>query len=87
MIHRARGTPCGLGIIADLQGRSSHSIIEDALTVLMKLEHRGAVGGDSKTGDGAGILCRIPDLFFRKEMGISPDIAPSPRRSLRRKDI
>ncbi len=69
---------CGLGIIADLQGRSSHSIIEDALTVLMKLEHRGAVGGDSKTGDGAGILCRIPDLFFRREMGIGPDIANSP---------
>jgi len=66
---------CGLGIIADLRGQASHSIIKDALTVLRNLEHRGAVGGDSKTGDGAGILCRIPDSFFRREMGIGPEIA------------
>ncbi len=66
---------CGLGIIADLRGRSSHAVVEDALTVLRNLEHRGAVGGDRKTGDGAGILCQIPDRFFREEMGIGPEIA------------
>ncbi|MHB9152472.1 MAG: glutamate synthase-related protein [Spirochaetales bacterium] len=66
---------CGLGIIADLRGRPSHAIVEDALTVLRNLEHRGAVGGDKKTGDGAGILCQIPDRFFREEMGIGPEIA------------
>ncbi|HCO49238.1 MAG TPA: hypothetical protein DIT55_07395, partial [Spirochaetaceae bacterium] len=61
---------CGLGIIADLGGRPSHAIVADALTVLRNLEHRGAVGGDKKTGDGAGILCQIPDRFFREEMGL-----------------
>ncbi|MCX7028328.1 MAG: glutamate synthase large subunit [Spirochaetes bacterium] len=65
---------CGLGIIADLSGRPSHSVVADALTVLRNLEHRGAVGGDRKTGDGAGILCRIPDGFFRKAMGIGAEI-------------
>jgi len=69
---------CGLGIIADLHGRPAHSIVVDALTVLRNLEHRGAVGGDRKTGDGAGILCRIPDRFFRAEMGIGTDIAATP---------
>ncbi|PKL05986.1 MAG: glutamate synthase subunit alpha, partial [Spirochaetae bacterium HGW-Spirochaetae-9] len=61
---------CGLGIIADLGGRPTHAIVADALTVLRNLEHRGAVGGDRKTGDGAGILCQIPDRFFREEMGL-----------------
>jgi glutamate synthase domain-containing protein 2/glutamate synthase domain-containing protein 1/glutamate synthase domain-containing protein 3 len=61
---------CGLGIIADLGGRPSHAIVADALTVLRNLEHRGAVGGDRKTGDGAGILCQIPERFFREEMSL-----------------
>jgi len=61
---------CGIGIVADLTKKSSHSVISDALTILQNLEHRGAVGGDKKTGDGAGILCQIPDRFFRREMGI-----------------
>jgi len=68
---------CGLGIIADLHGRPNHAVIDDALTVLRNLEHRGAVGGDKKTGDGAGVLCQIPDRFFREEMGIGPEIAVS----------
>ncbi len=62
---------CGLGIVADLKKKSSHSVISDALTILQNLEHRGAVGGDKKTGDGAGILCQIPDRFFRREMAIN----------------
>lgn len=61
---------CGLGIVADLKNGPSHTVISDALTILQNLEHRGAVGGDKKTGDGAGILCQIPDRFFRREMDI-----------------
>ena len=66
---------CGLGLLADLGGKPSHAIVADALTVLRNLEHRGAVGGDRKTGDGAGILCRIPDRFFREQLGIGSEIA------------
>lgn len=65
---------CGLGIVADLKNGPSHTVISDALTILQNLEHRGAVGGDKKTGDGAGILCQIPDRFFRREMDIEAAI-------------
>ena len=49
---------CGVGFIADIKGRKSRKIIEDALTILLNLEHRGAVGADPRAGNGAGILFR-----------------------------
>ncbi len=55
---------CGVGFIADIKGRKSHQIVEDALTILVNLEHRGAVGADPRAGDGAGILVQIPHHFF-----------------------
>ncbi|MBV1695722.1 MAG: glutamate synthase subunit alpha, partial [Hyphomicrobiales bacterium] len=58
---------CGVGFIADLKKRSSHRIIQDALAILENLEHRGAVGADPLSGDGAGILIQIPDAFLREE--------------------
>ncbi len=57
---------CGVGFIADIKGRKSHKIVEDALTILLNLEHRGAVGADPRAGDGAGILTQIPHKFFAK---------------------
>src|SRR5262245_23734088 len=45
---------CGVGFIADIKGRQSHKIVQDALTILCNLEHRGAVGADPRVGDGAG---------------------------------
>ena len=57
---------CGVGFIADIKGRSSHKLIEDALAILCNLEHRGAVGADPRAGDGAGILVQIPHKFFAK---------------------
>ena len=65
---------CGVGFIADIKGRKSHRIVEDALTILVNLEHRGAVGADPRAGDGAGILVQIPHKFFAKkaaELGFS----------------
>src|SRR5437763_2046705 len=65
---------CGVGFIADIKGRKSHKIVEDALKILLNLEHRGAVGADPRAGDGAGILVQIPHKFFcRKaaELGIA----------------
>ncbi|MEX0752565.1 MAG: glutamate synthase central domain-containing protein, partial [Xanthobacteraceae bacterium] len=64
---------CGVGFIADIKGRKSHKIVEDALTILLNLEHRGAVGADPRAGDGAGILVQIPHKFFKRktaELGI-----------------
>jgi glutamate synthase (NADPH/NADH) large chain len=58
---------CGVGFIADIKGKKSHQIVEDGLTILLNLEHRGAVGADPRAGDGAGILVQIPHKFFVKE--------------------
>ncbi len=59
---------CGVGFIANIEGRRSHSIVEQGLQILVNLDHRGAVGADALMGDGAGILIQIPDQFFREEM-------------------
>ena len=56
---------CGLAMIATLRGGPTHQVVDHALTALRALEHRGAVGADEGTGDGAGILLQIPDGFFR----------------------
>ena len=58
---------CGIGALAQLKGRRSHQMIDDALSVLVNLEHRGGVGLEKNTGDGAGILFQVPHRFFRKE--------------------
>ena len=60
---------CGVGFIADIKGRKSHKIVEDALTILVNLEHRGAVGADPRAGDGAGILVQIAAQVLRQEGG------------------
>ncbi|MGP5046111.1 glutamate synthase large subunit [Glutamicibacter ardleyensis] len=56
---------CGLAMIASLKNAASHQIVTHALTALRRLEHRGAIGADEGTGDGAGILLHLPDGFFR----------------------
>ncbi|WP_157156110.1 glutamate synthase large subunit [Diaminobutyricimonas sp. LJ205] len=56
---------CGLAMVATLRGSAGHDIIETALGALRNLEHRGAVGSDAGTGDGAGILSQMPDAFLR----------------------
>lgn len=55
---------CGAGFICSLQGKKTNDIIHKALDILDKLEHRGAVSADGKTGDGAGILIEIPHDFL-----------------------
>ncbi len=57
---------CGVGFVAHLKGQKSHSIVQQGLTILNNVVHRGAVGADPKAGDGAGILMQIPDAFFRE---------------------
>jgi glutamate synthase (ferredoxin) len=57
---------CGVGFVVDIKGRKSHTIVSQALRVLINLGHRGACGCEVNTGDGAGILVQMPDKFLRK---------------------
>ncbi|WP_022885112.1 glutamate synthase large subunit [Glaciibacter superstes] len=68
---------CGLAMVATLRGTPGHDIITAALDALRNLEHRGAVGSDAGTGDGAGIITQIPDLFLRAVTGFT---LPAPGR-------
>ncbi|MDT7642956.1 MAG: glutamate synthase large chain, partial [Pseudonocardiales bacterium] len=66
---------CGVAFVADLRGRPSHRIIEQALTALHNLDHRGAAGAEPSSGDGAGITVQIPDAFLRAVVGV--DLPPA----------
>lgn len=55
---------CGIGFVAHIKGRKSHSIISKGLEILCNMAHRGAEGADSRTGDGAGIMIQIPRDFY-----------------------
>src|SRR5262245_17168584 len=54
---------CGVGFVVDIKGRRSHRILEQALEVLRNLNHRGACGAETNTGDGAGVLLQMPHAF------------------------
>ncbi|MDQ1289306.1 MAG: glutamate synthase large chain, partial [Actinomycetota bacterium] len=56
---------CGVAFVATMRGEPGHDIVDLALTALRNLEHRGAVGAEAETGDGAGILTQVPDAFLR----------------------
>jgi glutamate synthase (ferredoxin) len=65
---------CGVGFVANVKGRKSHTIIQQALQVLLNLDHRGACGCEANTGDGAGILLQMPHEFLKivaKEAGVA----------------
>ncbi|HEX5614987.1 MAG TPA: glutamate synthase large subunit [Acidimicrobiia bacterium] len=56
---------CGVSFVVDVQGRARHDVVEQSFTALCNLNHRGAVGAEPNTGDGAGILVQMPDRYFR----------------------
>lgn len=56
---------CGFGLIANLDDRASHFVVETAISALARLTHRGAVAADGKTGDGCGLLLKFPEKFLR----------------------
>ncbi|CAM3785252.1 glutamate synthase large subunit [Alkalicoccus chagannorensis] len=58
---------CGIGMIANINGTKSHDIVQNAVTILCNLEHRGGQSADVSSGDGAGILTQIPHRFFEKQ--------------------
>ena len=57
---------CGIGFIANIKGKTSHGIINQAIQILKNLAHRGGVGSEPDTGDGAGILIQMPHAFMKK---------------------
>jgi glutamate synthase (ferredoxin) len=56
---------CGIGFVVNIKGEKSHEIVQQALTVLQNLDHRGACGCEDNTGDGAGILLQVPHKFLQ----------------------
>ncbi|WP_166139700.1 glutamate synthase large subunit [Nocardioides ochotonae] len=64
---------CGVAFVATLTGVASHKIVQQGVTALLNLDHRGAAGAEPNSGDGAGILIQVPDAFLRAvtaELGI-----------------
>ncbi|GAA1156754.1 glutamate synthase large subunit [Ornithinicoccus hortensis] len=66
---------CGVAFVATLRGSPGHDIVQHALTALENLDHRGAVGAEPDSGDGAGILTQVPDAFFRAVLPV--DLPPA----------
>ncbi len=56
---------CGFGLIAHMDGEASHRLVRTAISALDRMDHRGAIGADGKTGDGCGLLVQKPDSFFQ----------------------
>ncbi|MDZ4274596.1 MAG: glutamate synthase large subunit [Erythrobacter sp.] len=69
---------CGVGMVAHIKGKKSQAIIAQALEILEKLDHRGAVGADPLLGDGAGLLIQIPDPLIRKWADAQGHDLPAP---------
>jgi glutamate synthase (ferredoxin) len=69
---------CGVGFIVHMKGQPSHEIVEQALTILLNLEHRGACGCEKNTGDGAGILLQLPHKFLQKVAAAEGIVLPQP---------
>ncbi|MGB4292643.1 MAG: glutamate synthase large subunit, partial [Bacteroidales bacterium] len=63
---------CGIGFVAHIKGRKSHSIISKGLEILCNMAHRGAEGADSRTGDGAGIMIQVPRDFYLMQGYVLP---------------
>ena len=66
---------CGVALVARLDNQATREVVDKALMALENLEHRGATGADSKSGDGAGILTQMPDAFLREEVDF--DLPPA----------
>src|SRR5471032_2639558 len=57
---------CGVGFVVDIKGRKSNGILKQAIQILKNLDHRGAAGSESNTGDGAGVLLQTPHAFLKE---------------------
>ena len=69
---------CGVGFVCQMKGKRSHEIVQQALTILVNLDHRGACGCETNTGDGAGILMQVPHGFLKKVATANGITLPAP---------
>ena len=69
---------CGVGFVCSIKGIRSNTIVRHGIEILNRLAHRGAVGADPKTGDGAGMLVQIPHEFFKKAAAYGGISLPDP---------
>lgn len=60
---------CGFGLIAQLDGNQSHKLVRNAILGLSRMQHRGAILADGKTGDGCGLSLQMPESFFSRYCG------------------
>jgi glutamate synthase (NADPH/NADH) large chain len=72
---------CGVAFVATMRGEPGHDIVDLALTALRNLDHRGAVGAEVDTGDGAGIITQVPDAFLREILRETAGVELPPRGS------
>ena len=63
--HSVQKDNCGFGLIAHQHGETSHKLVKTAISALDRMQHRGGIAADGKTGDGCGLLLQKPDSFFR----------------------
>ena len=70
---------CGIGAIIDVEGRKSHALVCDALSIVENLEHRAGKDAEGKTGDGVGILTQIPHAFLSKKLREQGILLPDER--------
>src|SRR5215213_3853786 len=59
---------CGVGFLCHMKGKESNRIVDQALEMLERMNHRGACGCEPDSGDGAGIMVKLPDMFLRREI-------------------
>ena len=81
---------CGVAMVATLNKIATHEIVSKALTALRNMEHRGASGAEPDSGDGAGILIRIPDTYFKKLLSLNfqlPVLMPQVLHLLQREQV
>ncbi|MBL8609032.1 MAG: glutamate synthase subunit alpha, partial [Myxococcales bacterium] len=75
---RAEHDSCGLGFVAETRAPASHEVVERALVILERLAHRGAMGADPESGDGAGILLQIPHAYYERVLARVDEELPLP---------
>ena len=75
---------CGFGLIANMDDKPSHWVIQTSIKALLRLTHRGAIADDGKTSDGCGILIKKPDLFCKK---VSQSMNISLKKNLSKDEI
>ena len=71
---------CGIGAIIQIDGKKSHQLVADALSIVENLEHRAGKDAEGKTGDGVGILTQIPHKFFVRKMAEQDVKLPGERK-------